>query len=92
MQGAFELLKGALNQEYKDLLPAGFTIYSIAEYDRWVHTAPHLLLEQKANLSNRYIAILTSDTESLSALGETVNDAVKNCIMKIEKRKNKGDA
>lgn len=83
---AFDILKNALNEEYRHLMPAGFSIYSIAEYDPKQHTAPHLFLEKRAKPESRYIVILISDNASLSALGETVNDAVKACIVKAEAR------
>lgn len=80
----FEILKGALNAEYQHMMPEGFSIYRIAEYDPTQHTAPHLVLEKRQNPASRYIVILTSDTASVSALGETVNDAVKACILRLE--------
>lgn len=84
VQHLFDILTKALNAEYKHLLPVGFTIHRIARYDPKLHKAPHLLLEKSINQKCEYIATLTSDTECLSHLGETVNDAVKVCIMKIE--------
>ena len=80
----FEILKGALNAEYKHMMPKGFSIYRIAEYNPKQHTAPHLALEKRQNPANRYIVTLTSDTACLSHLGETVNDAVKACILRLE--------
>lgn len=81
---AFQIITDALNAEYQHLMPAGFSIYRVAEYDPKHHTAPHLWFEKRENPACRYIVILTSDTASVSALGETVNDAVKACILKIE--------
>ncbi len=88
----FEIARAALNEEYKHLLPAGFTIHRLAEYDPSKHKAPHLLLEMRERPDVRYIAWLTSDTASFTALGETLNDAVKHCIAAVEKYKPSGTA
>lgn len=84
MSAPFEILKDALNAEYRHMMPQGFSIYRLAEYDPKQHTAPHLHFEKREKPNSRYIAILASDTASASALGETVNDAVKACILKLE--------
>jgi hypothetical protein len=82
-----EIARAALNEEYKHLLPPGFTIHRLAEYDPSKHKAPHLLFEMRERPDVRYIAWLTSDTASFTALGETLNDAVKRAIATVEKYK-----
>lgn len=84
MINPLEIVKDALNAEYQHMMPEGFSIYRVAEYDPKQHTAPHLHFEKLEKPNSRYIVILTSDNTSLSALGETVNDAVKACILKLE--------
>lgn len=82
---AFELLKFALNDAYANLMPEGFSIYRIAEYDPKLHTAASLTQLKRANPKVKYIVTLTSDTCAISQLGETVNEAVRWCIMELEK-------
>ena len=73
-----------MDKLFVDLMPPGFSIYKIAEYDPQVFPAPGLLFEKRDNPAARYIAILTSDTASVPALGETVTDAISASIVKIE--------
>lgn len=87
----FELLGDALNKQYADLMPAGFMIWRVAEYDPDVHRAPNLWLEKRDKPDAKYVAILTSNVAiltsndaSVPALGATVNDAVAAAIAKIE--------
>lgn len=82
-----DLARKALNEEYKHLLPDGFTILRVAEYDSAKHKAPHLLFEKRDRPAARYIVWLASDTASFTALGETLNDAVKRAIATVEKYK-----
>lgn len=82
----FEALRSALSAEYADLLPEGYSIYRIAEYDPEKHPAPNLRWEKAANPDARYLVILLSDWASVPALGVTVNDALKAAIAKAEHR------
>ena len=83
---AFEILRAALSAEYKHMLPEGYAIYKVAEYDPQVHTAPNLWWEKRANPEARYLVILLSDWASVPALGVTVNNALKSAIAKAQKR------
>ena len=85
-----EIARQALNQQYKYMLPRGFEIFRLAEYDPSKHTAPHLAFEFRARPECRYIAWLTSDTASFTGLGETVHDAVKQAIAAVERHKPAG--
>ncbi len=82
----FEILRDALNRQYAAMLPSGFVVHKVAEYDPKEHTAPNLAWEKGANPEARYLVILLSDWASVPALGVTVNDALKLAIYKIEKR------
>ena len=82
---ALEILRKALAAEYKNLLPEGYVIYKVAEYDPKVHTAPNLAWEKGTNPAARYLVILLSDWASVPALGQSVNDALKLAIYKAEK-------
>jgi hypothetical protein len=83
---ALELTRLALSAEYEHLLPDGYVIYKVAEYDPQVHTAPTLWWEKGANPEARYLVILLSDWASVPALGVTVNDALKAAIAKVQAR------
>ncbi len=78
------VMEKVMGELFADLLPPGFWIYKICEYDPEVFPAPGLSLEKRANPAARYVAILTSDTASVPALGETVTDAISAAIAKIE--------
>lgn len=80
----FELLKEAMSKQYAEMMPVGYAIYKLAEYDPHVFPAPGLLFERRRNPGVKYIAILISDTASVPALGETVADAVGAAIVKIQ--------
>lgn len=79
-----EVVQPAMQALFADLMPAGYSIYKLAEYDPKVHTAPNLWLEKRENPAAKYLAILISDTSSVPALGETVTDAISTAIAKIE--------
>lgn len=80
-----EIVQPATQALFADVLPAGYIIYKLAEYDPQVHTAPNLWFEKRENPSAKYLAILISDTSSVPALGETVTDAISAAIAKVEK-------
>ena len=79
-----DVVRQALSAELADVMPRGFEIYLVAEYDPERFPAPNLWLEKREKPNARYVAILVSDTDSVPALGETVADAVKASIAKIE--------
>jgi hypothetical protein len=81
---AFELIKMALSAEYEHMLPEGYVIYKVAEYDPEIHTAPNLWWEKREKPDARYLVILLSDLASVPALGATVNDALKAAIAKAQ--------
>lgn len=81
------ILRDALNAQYRHMLPAGFEISRIAEYDPVKHPAPNLWYEKKLNPAARYLVNIMSDSETVPALGVTVNDALKAAILKVEQRK-----
>jgi hypothetical protein len=83
----FAVLRDALNAQYKHMLPEGFDVYKIAEYDPVKHPAPNLWYEKTQNPAARYLVILTSDYATAPALGITVNDALAAAILKVEQRK-----
>jgi len=86
-QEMLDIVKQALNAEYVALLPEGFQIYKVDEYDPAKHTAPNLWYEKlKVVPDAKYLAVLVGPTSSVPALGETVNDAIKRAIAKIESR------
>ena len=89
---ALSIVQEALSEEYKHMLPEGYVIYKVAEYDPQVHTAPNLWWEKQANPDARYLVILLSDWASVPALGVTVNDALKAAIAKAEHRDGKASA
>lgn len=82
---ALNLLAEAMNTQYAQLMPEGFTIHLIDEYRPNRYPAPNLWMEKKEKPNAKYIVILTSDTRSVPALGETVADAIGWAISKIEK-------
>jgi hypothetical protein len=79
-----DIVRRALNAQYAHLLPDGFTVHMIAEYDPVFHPAPNLAWEKAANPDAKYLVILLSDWASVPALGVTVNDALKSAIQKGE--------
>lgn len=81
------VLQPAMEAMYADLMPAGYSIYKLAEYDPKVHSAPNLWLERHEKPEAKYLAILVNDTGTVPALGETVTDAINAAILKIEQRK-----
>lgn len=83
---ALELARLAMSAEYKHMLPEGYSIYKVAEYDPKEHPAPNLWWEKCANPKARYLVILLSDWASVPALGVTANDALKAAISKAESR------
>jgi hypothetical protein len=82
----FEIVRQAMQAQYAEILPTGFSIHMIAEFDPERHRAPNLWLEKREKPAARYLAILISHTSSVPALGETVADAIGSAISKIEAR------
>lgn len=80
---AMELLRQAMERQYEHMLPEGFGIYKIAEYDPKVFPAPNLWYDKKMNPAARYLVILHGPTSSVPALGETVSDAITAAIAKV---------
>lgn len=80
-----EIVKQAMTAQYASVMPPGFSIWRIAEYDPEKHRAPNLWLEKREKPTARYLVQLHSDTASVPALGETVNDAVQAAIAKAAK-------
>lgn len=88
MPEMFEIVRRAMNKEYAHMLPEGGEITHIALYDPAQHRAPHLWIDQCHNPEKKYIATITYGNDKQSGcgsmLGETVNEAVKATIAKIE--------
>lgn len=80
------VLLGAMQMAYAARLPPGFIIHTLAEYSPDRFPAPNLWFEKRGNPAAKYIAILTSDTAGVPALGETVTAAIDAAIAKIEDR------
>lgn len=79
-----ELVRQAINAQYRNALPSGWEITRVCEYDPKVHTAPNLHFEKRDYPEAKYLVNLTGPTSSTPALGETVNDAVKRAIAKAD--------
>ena len=86
MDAMLDIVRQAMSREFADLMPKGFSIGRIVEYDPLVHTAPNLWLDKRENPKAQYLVNLNSSTSTVPALGETVADAVKAAILKIEAR------
>ena len=88
MAEMFEVLRQSLNKEYAALLPEGCEIQRIGLYDPEKHPAANLWFDKKEKPNAKYIVTLEYATEResgcCSCLGETVNDAVKAAIVKLE--------
>lgn len=67
MINRFEILKEALNAEYRHMMPEGFSIYRIAEYDPEYHKAPHLSQKEEVEVT-RYAVEGSTDMELPPAL------------------------
>lgn len=85
---AMEIVRQALQAQYATTIPAGYKIARVAEYDPAKHPAPNLWMEARdfPNAQRLYLVTLHSDTGSIPALGETVNDALGRAITKAETR------
>lgn len=79
-----EILCTALNAQYRNILPVGFSVSRVDEYDPTRHTAPNITIEAAENRPARYIVNITSDTMTVPAIGATVNHALQRAIMKAE--------
>lgn len=89
-EAMLEIVADATNAEYQHLMPEGYRVSRVAEYDPEKHTAPNLHFEKLMEVPNaKYLVNLSSDTSSVPALGSTVNEAIKRAIVKIESRRNR---
>lgn len=80
-----EIVKQVMTAQYASVMPQGFSIGRIVEYDPTKHPAPNLWLEKREKPNARYLVQLHSETSSVPALGETVNDAMQAAIAKAAK-------